>query len=57
VPRAGSGVFALVNQPFAVFCRRKVLIAVLACRNYARSALAANDGIFCVAEWAAKALT
>jgi hypothetical protein len=56
VPHAGSGVFALVNQPFAVFCRRKVLIAVLACQNYARSALAANDGIFGVAEWAAKAL-
>jgi hypothetical protein len=57
VPRAGSGIFALVNQPFAVFCRREVLIAILASRYYAWRSSAANVGIFGVAVWAAEALT
>ena len=36
----GSDVRALVKQPFAVFSRRKLLIAVVTCRDYARRSLA-----------------
>ncbi len=53
----GSDVRALVKQPFAVFSRRKLLIAVVTCRDYARRGLAANDDIFDVTARAAEALT
>lgn len=52
-----SGVCAFVKQPIAVFCGRKLLMAVLTCGYYARRSSAANDGIFGVAVWAVEALT
>jgi hypothetical protein len=51
----GSGVGALIKQPFAGFSRRKLLIAIVTRRYYARRGLAANDGVFGVASWTAEA--